>query len=52
MINMELVLCHSPNTFISNISFRYFINMSPNDKYHRMGKENIIFTLKMGKLCL
>ena len=26
--------------------------MSLNDKYHRMGKENIIFTLKMGKLCL
>lgn len=46
MIDMKLVLCHSPNTFISNISF------VPNDKYDQMGEENIIFTLNMGKLSL
>lgn len=46
MIDMKLVLCHSPNTFISNISF------VPNDKYDQMGEEYIIFTLNMGKLSL
>lgn len=45
MINVKLVLCHSRNTFISNISF------VSNYKYHQMREENI-FMLKMGKLCL